>query len=249
MNTNKTLWGTLIFSLFIHLGALFYSITDLQTAWGRNKEERLIVSFGIIEPTALSSQKQDTKKKELEDSIKRISPKPKNEYVLKEQKPHEKQVEETKPQDNKEILITKTLPEEELEDGYKLAKCNTDSQSDSFPAENQNPEVHALTKAQIEDIKTKFLKEVEAKIQKAKIYPQSAKISEIEGTAKVEFRLSDKGELLSVKLKSSSQYNILDEAAIHIVKRAAPFPKIPKELNVSNIELIVPIVFKLEEVM
>jgi protein TonB len=138
---------------------------------------------------------------------------------------------EEPPPDN-DSFTTEPLPEEKKEN------CQP---------ENPTPGAPKLTAGQIEDIKTRFLREVIAKIQKVKRYPESARRNNWEGTAKVEFVLSGDGKVNSVILITSSKYTVLDEEAVEMVKRAAPFPQIPKELGISELKLLLPIVFRLEK--
>ncbi|MDI6787070.1 MAG: energy transducer TonB [Planctomycetota bacterium] len=113
--------------------------------------------------------------------------------------------------------------------------------------DNPTPGTPELTAGQREDIKSRFLREVIAKIQKVKRYPESARRRSLEGTVKVEFVISSEGKILSVSIITSSGYTILDEEAVEMVKRAVPFPQIPKELKISELKLLLPIVFKLEK--
>jgi len=54
------------------------------------------------------------------------------------------------------------------------------------------------------------------------------------------------GNLVKTDILEKSRYKILDEEAINMVKRAAPFPKPPEELQSRNFTVLVPISFKLE---
>lgn len=81
---------------------------------------------------------------------------------------------------------------------------------------------------------------IRAAISRAKIYPLLARKRKIEGTVVAGFSINDQGYPGDLKIKRSSGYEILDAAALKIVTKAAPFPKV-------NGEVIVPITFKLTE--
>ena len=77
-------------------------------------------------------------------------------------------------------------------------------------------------------------------IAKAKTYPDLARKRKIEGTVVTGFSINDRGYPGNLKIRKSSGYEILDSAALKIVTRAAPFPKVDGQITV-------PITFKLTE--
>jgi protein TonB len=81
---------------------------------------------------------------------------------------------------------------------------------------------------------------IRAAISRAKIYPLLARKKKIEGTVVTGFNINDQGYPGDLKIRRSSGYEILDAAALKIVTKAAPFPKV-------NGEVIVPITFRLTE--
>ena len=81
---------------------------------------------------------------------------------------------------------------------------------------------------------------IRAAISRAKIYPLLARKRKIEGAVVTGFRIDEKGRPQDLKIEKSSGYEILDSAALKIVTKAAPFPKV-------NGEITVPITFKLTD--
>ena len=57
--------------------------------------------------------------------------------------------------------------------------------------------------------------------------------------------IDGQGTLIKSSIKQSSDFKILDEEAINMVKRASPFPKPSKELESVIFNVIVPITFRL----
>jgi protein TonB len=52
--------------------------------------------------------------------------------------------------------------------------------------------------------------------------------------------------VISVKIKKSSTYEVLDNEALEMIKKASPFPAPPESLRGKNFNVLVPISFKLE---
>ena len=65
------------------------------------------------------------------------------------------------------------------------------------------------------------------KINRAKYYPMMAKKQGLEGTPRVTFSIRKDGNIEWVRLKSSCGAEVLDQAALAAVKRAAPLPHFP----------------------
>ncbi|MDP2831101.1 MAG: energy transducer TonB [Candidatus Omnitrophota bacterium] len=84
---------------------------------------------------------------------------------------------------------------------------------------------------------------VKQKIEEARRYPLWAKKQGIEGVVFLNFIILPNGSSQDVKIIRSSGSGILDEAAVETVKRAVPFPSIPKEISSSFVKIGVSIVF------
>jgi len=76
-------------------------------------------------------------------------------------------------------------------------------------------------------------------------YPSEARASGVSGTVRVVFSLGRDGRVLSVSLAQGSGKSVLDQAALAIVRGAAPFPPFPSEIRESRLELGAPIRFDL----
>ena len=104
----------------------------------------------------------------------------------------------------------------------------------------QGTELFAV-KGQLRDSGNSFVLEaIRSAIERAKNYPFLARKKKIEGTVITEFTISSRGNPEDIKIKESSGSEILDSAAIKIITRAAPFPKV-------NSKIVIPITFKLTE--
>ncbi|HEX5777449.1 MAG TPA: TonB family protein [Xanthobacteraceae bacterium] len=77
------------------------------------------------------------------------------------------------------------------------------------------------------------------------VYPTEARASGVSGVVRVVFSLGRDGRVLSVSLAQSSGKSVLDQAALAVVRAAAPFPPFPSDIRESRLELGAPIRFDL----
>ena len=83
-------------------------------------------------------------------------------------------------------------------------------------------------------------------IAKYKQYPKIAQMRGWQGTVIADLEIDSKGSVMSVKIKKSSTYEVLDNEALEMIKKASPFPAPPDNLRGKNFNVLVPISFKLE---
>ena len=83
-------------------------------------------------------------------------------------------------------------------------------------------------------------------IAKYKQYPKIAQMRGWQGTVIADLEIDGKGSVISVKIKKSSTYEVLDNEALEMIKKASPFPAPPDNLRGKNFNVLVPISFKLE---
>ena len=83
-------------------------------------------------------------------------------------------------------------------------------------------------------------------IAKYKQYPKIAQMRGWQGTVIADLEIDSKGAVISIKIKKSSTYEVLDNEALEMIKKASPFPAPPESLRGKNFNVLVPISFKLE---
>lgn len=83
-------------------------------------------------------------------------------------------------------------------------------------------------------------------IAKYKQYPKIAQMRGWQGTVIADLEIDTKGTVISIKIKKSSTYEVLDNEALEMIKKASPFPAPPESLRGKNFNVLVPISFKLE---
>lgn len=88
---------------------------------------------------------------------------------------------------------------------------------------------------------------VRQRIEEAKKYPLWARKQGIEGIAYLYFTVLRNGNVSDIQIVHSSDSSILDEEAVATVKRAQPFPLLPKEIRSSSLGMQVAIIFSLKK--
>jgi periplasmic protein TonB len=71
-------------------------------------------------------------------------------------------------------------------------------------------------------------------------YPEEARRDQLYGSLRLMVAITPDGTLKDVRILDSSGYKVLDDAAIRIVKQAAPFAPFPEEMrrNTDILEII-----------
>lgn len=83
-------------------------------------------------------------------------------------------------------------------------------------------------------------------IAKHKQYPKIAAMRGWQGECLLDLKLDGNGKVLSSSVKESSGFEVLDNQALEMVRKASPFPAPPDVLRGRNFNIIVPVSFKLE---
>ncbi len=82
-------------------------------------------------------------------------------------------------------------------------------------------------------------------IDRAKRYPRMARRAGYEGRTLLKFKILKSGEIRDISVLESSAFEILDNAAVAAVRRAAPFREQAGKIEEEYIEIILPVVFRL----
>ena len=76
-------------------------------------------------------------------------------------------------------------------------------------------------------------------------YPRAAEVRGDEGTVLVRFAVARDGRVLSPRVERSSGRPVLDEEAEALLRRVSPLPPLPAAVPQAQLELVVPIAFRL----
>ena len=82
-------------------------------------------------------------------------------------------------------------------------------------------------------------------LERHKRYPIAARRKGVQGAVLVRFVVNSEGVLLEKELLESSGSTHLDSAAMKLLSRAAPYPKLPEQLMADVLEVRLPIEYRL----
>jgi protein TonB len=88
---------------------------------------------------------------------------------------------------------------------------------------------------------------VSSKLARYKRYPNSERKQNHEGTVLLFFTIRRDGKVIDSSISESSGYKKLDRAVIRMLKKAAPFPPFPSEMDKQLLSIRIPIEFKLND--
>lgn len=115
-----------------------------------------------------------------------------------------------------------------------------------MPAEAISKTPNILPQEQVTQYLESYSSLLANAIAKYKQYPKIAQMRGWQGTVIADLEIDSKGSVVSVKIKKSSTYEVLDNEALEMIKKASPFPTPPESLRGKNFNVLVPISFKLE---
>jgi protein TonB len=78
-------------------------------------------------------------------------------------------------------------------------------------------------------------------------YPRIAAQRGWEGEVRLRLRVARKGNLVSVHIDSSSGFDVLDQHALAMLDRLASLPPLPEGLEASEIQVVVPVNYRLRK--
>ena len=84
-----------------------------------------------------------------------------------------------------------------------------------------------------------------ARLNRYKTYPKQAKKNKKQGVVSVRFTIARNGTILSKSVEKSSGVPELDSAAMAMLDKASPVPKIPKKFNKEQLTVVIPIEYSL----
>jgi len=87
---------------------------------------------------------------------------------------------------------------------------------------------------------------ISARIKQYEEYPPVAKRRHWEGTTVVQLRLGPDGKVTDISVVEKSGYEVLDEAAVKMIRKASPLPLPPEGLRGRDHTVLVPIKFRLD---
>ena len=78
-------------------------------------------------------------------------------------------------------------------------------------------------------------------------YPRLAAMRGWEGEVQVRVTIARKGNIVAAQVVRSSGFEVLDQSAIQLISGAGPLPRPPEALQNRELQIVVPVLFKLEK--
>ena len=107
------------------------------------------------------------------------------------------------------------------------------------------PQLKAVDESRERTLIERYQQIISAKIKQHEEYPPVAKRRHWEGTTVVQLRLTPEGKVTDIAIVERSGHEILDEAAVKMIRKASPLPLPPEGLRGSDHTVFVPIKFRL----
>jgi len=156
-----------------------------------------------------------------------------------------REVKEVEPELNNVVTSTEATHEEQV--AKEDPKPVEDKPIEPVPVQEQAPQVATLLEQSSGEAKhggdttqrRAYLGILSKSIERAKVNPRSR----MAGTVMVRFTVGPDGSLISRTVERSSGSQVLDEAAVAALDRAAPFPPMPQNVAQGPIEVSVPFEF------
>jgi len=82
-------------------------------------------------------------------------------------------------------------------------------------------------------------------LNRHKRYPTAARKAKQQGVVTVNFTIDRRGALLDARIERSSGHALLDEAALALLQRAAPMPRLPDALGLQTLTVSLPVDYSL----
>lgn len=91
-----------------------------------------------------------------------------------------------------------------------------------------------------------YIEYIKETILKNKFYPKIAKRMGIEGSCSLKLNILHNGQIKNLELKKKSDFSVLNKASLEIINKIQKFKEFPTLLEMKEINIIVPIRYRLE---
>ncbi len=98
----------------------------------------------------------------------------------------------------------------------------------------------------VEKARVSYQDMVATLLARAKRYPERAVRNQVTGKGVLRLTINPAGSVVNAEVATSTQSSVLDEELLRMVDRAAPFPAFPATMSQSQLALLVPVSFRLE---
>ncbi|AXK49247.1 TonB-dependent receptor [Aliarcobacter trophiarum LMG 25534] len=225
-------------SLYIVSGIVFlYSINQIQIS--QKKEESVTkISLNSVAIYEAVEKVEDPIKEEIkEEVIEKIVEIPTPKVIEKPKKVEKKIVKKEK---KIEKVVEKVIekPSEDIEKTEQIVENETVTKQENSALANSNIQKN-------QKLESEYLAKVQAKIEKNKIYPKSAKRLNQTGKVIVSFDILKDGKVTNIRIIHKSKFEKLDDASIELLANIGFFEAIPNELNKTVWNIQIPINYQI----
>ncbi|HBM12475.1 MAG TPA: energy transducer TonB [Rhodospirillaceae bacterium] len=172
-------------------------------------------------------------------------PKPQEKPVA--QKPVTEQPETPKPVEAPAVQTAEPNPVQEVQTASAPAAVSGNQGKAGHENSREAGSADAQTAGGIPGSTADYIATLQAWLARHKEYPRSAQKRGQEGTALLYFVIDRNGQVLEHRLRESSGYRVLDKEVMAMIERAQPLPRIPDDMPMQQMELVLPVQFFLRQ--
>ena len=233
----------IILSILIHLLVVFLLLPKM------NKHDIKMpppLQVSLAQPKSMENKPSPEKEKSPEPPKPEVKkPEPPKPEVKKEPLPVPEKTPTTVPLSKPPVSV-KPKEEQVTEANPKPEANPTRVITKAADAPQETKTVNAPSPEKVNAATNDYSSLLAAAIAKYKQYPKIAQMRGWQGLIIIELQLNPQGGVIYSQIKKSSGYDVLDQEALEMIKRASPFPQPPEALRSKNFTVLVPISFKLE---
>lgn len=128
-----------------------------------------------------------------------------------------------------------------------VAASSLSAQSEMARQPVPSPSVSEPVRSSQGDLLDSYRRQLAALLNRPREYPPIAALRGWEGEVRLLVKIARKGSLLAVSLDRSSGFAVLDQHALAVLERQLDFPPLPERWEGSEIQVVVPIHYKLKK--
>lgn len=227
------------------------SKSKVEESFRTESPEEVVEAEKEISPTKETEEKNDSQPADIEEYIKQLKA---ENNIRQENEELENSAQNSLNNNSSSTDKVKAEADSRLENSLvqtgesdsTLTNNKQLSKNNPEPVQEESIKNKDKNNQSAEELPQNYLQKVAAIIAEHKTYPEFARAREYEGNVVVSFLIGKNGDLKKAKIADSSGYDSLDQQALAILKRAAPFPAFPEEIVKEQLSIKMAIVFELE---
>lgn len=232
-------WAILLLSLALHTGLFLFVLWQRKASFAALPP--LVVSLRLVAPSDSPSESGSA-------VAAPASPAPSAPAIPQKVRQYPSQNKTVSPRSVIPTAGPANQPVSDLSSASSAAPVAVASETASLvtspPVQSAPPAVAVRSDSELLDGYRRRLGELLARQQE---YPRIAAMRGWEGEVRLRLKVARKGQLLSIHLDRTSGYPVLDEHALAMLETLASLPPLPEALEANEIQVVVPINYKLKK--